>query len=102
MSWKYSNKQQLPEWFSVADASEYSGLSGAVLYEYINEGCIISSTVLRPGRRRGRRLIKRESLDQFIEEGIGKSSADNIRGGIEEADPKEGDNSSKTKGGTAK
>ena len=80
MTWKYSDYQQYPEWFTVANAAEYSGLSPALLYELIKEECIISSTVLRPGRRRGRRLIQRSSLDTFIEKGIGKKSVDNIRG----------------------
>ena len=100
MSWKYSNQKQLPEWLTVADALEYSGLSGALLYELISEGCIISSTVLRPGRRRGRRLIKRESLDEFIEEGIGRSSVDNIRGNSATDEPVS-DRSAHVEGGLA-
>jgi hypothetical protein len=75
------NNPSLPAWLTVADASKYSGLSGALLYELINEECIISSTVLRPGRRRGRRLIQRASLDAFIEKGIGMNSIDNVRSG---------------------
>ncbi len=85
-----------PAWFTVSEAARYSGLSIALLYELIKEDCIVSSTVLRPGRRRGRRLIQRGSLDTFIEEGIGKGSVDNIRGGAA------GNlDSTETKGGTA-
>lgn len=86
-----------PAWLTVSEAARYSGLSTALLYELIKEDCIVSSTVLRPGRRRGRRLIQRVSLDSFIEEGIGKGSVDNIRGGATESF-----NPTETKGGTAK
>lgn len=75
------NNTSAPAWFTVAGAARYSGLSPALLYELIKEECVVSSTVLRPGRRRGRRLIQRASLDTFIENGIGQSSIDNIRGG---------------------
>ncbi len=95
MTWKYSDNKQLPEWFTVANAAKYSGLSAALLYELIREKCIVSSTVLRPGRRRGRRLIQRISLDAFIAKGIGKDSIDNVRGGAER------ENSNGKKGGFA-
>lgn len=72
-------ERDLPAWFPVADAAHYSGLSRALIYEHIKDGLLISSTVKRPGRSRGRRLIQRESLDRLIEAGIGKSSRDNIR-----------------------
>ena len=75
------DESTLPAWLTVAEAARYSGLSQALLYELIKEHCIISSTVLRPGRRRGRRLIQRASIDAFIEKGIGLGSADNSRGG---------------------
>jgi hypothetical protein len=83
-----------PAWFTVADAAKYSGLSAALLYELIKEDCIVSSTVLRPGRRRGRRLVQRASIDAFIEAGVGRSSADNLRGGASKAlaDPNFGKN----------
>lgn len=74
-----------PAWFTVADAAKYSGLSAALIYELIKENCIVSSTVLRPGRRRGRRLVQRASIDAFIEAGVGRSSADNLRGGASKA-----------------
>lgn len=89
------NNPSLPAWFTVADAAKYSGLSCALLYELINEECIVSSTVLRPGRRRGRRLIQRASLDAFIEMGIGKNSIDNVRGSAAR------ENSNGKKGGPA-
>jgi len=78
---KDSDQKTQPAWFTIPEASRYSGLSTALLYELIREECLVSSTVLRPGRRRGRRLVQRESIDAFIEAGVGKSSADNLRGG---------------------
>ena len=70
-----------PEWFTIAGAANYSGLSTALIYELIKEGSIVSSTVLRRNRIRGRRLVERASLDAFIQAGVGLKSADNIRGG---------------------
>jgi len=81
MSPKYIEDKTEPAWFTVKGASNYSGLSTALLYELIEDGCIVSSTALRPGRKRGRRLINRASLDVFIEAGVGKKSADNVRKG---------------------
>lgn len=66
-----------PAWFPVAAAARYSGLSRALIYEHISDGALVSSTVKRPGRTRGRRLVQRASLDRLIEEGIGGKSADN-------------------------
>lgn len=66
-----------PAWFAVAEAARYSGLSRALIYEHIADGSLVSSTVKRPGRTRGRRLVQRASLDRLIEEGIGAKSADN-------------------------
>lgn len=77
---KYSEDWSTPAWFTISDAARYSGLSTALIYELIKDGSLVSSTVLRPGKRRGRRLINRASIDSFIEAGVGKKSADNIRG----------------------
>lgn len=66
-----------PTWFSLPAAPLYSGLSRALLYEHIADGALVSSTVKRPGRSRGRRLVLRSSLDRLIEAGIGQKSADN-------------------------
>lgn len=79
MPTQIEDNTSLPAWFTVPGASNYSGLSSALIYDLADEGCIVSSTVLRPGRRRGRRLIQRASLDKFIEQGIGRSSVDNTR-----------------------
>ena len=61
-------------WFTLQNASAYCGLSPRTLQEHIRHGRIVSSNVIAPGSSRGRRLICRESLDAFIEEGIGKVS----------------------------
>lgn len=66
-----------PTWFSVPAAAHYRGLSRALLYEHIANNALVSSTVKRPGRIRGRRLVLRSSLDHLIEAGIGQKSADN-------------------------
>lgn len=76
---QFEHNPRQPSWLTVAGAADYSGLSSALIYELIKEGCVTSSTVLRPGRRRGRRLVKRSSLDAYIESGIGRSSIDNTR-----------------------
>lgn len=92
MGKKYLQKHH-SAWLNLTDASEYSGLSTSLIYELIKEGCIVSSTVLRPGRRRGRRLVQRASLDAFIEKGIDQSSSDNTRKACEphtqDVDPQE-------------
>lgn len=68
-----------PAWLSVPAAAHYSGLSRTVLYRHIDAENLVTSTVMLPGKRRGRRLIQRESLDRLIEGGIGLSSCDNTR-----------------------
>lgn len=79
MSQTYSDKQGLPAWFPVSVAARYSGLSRALIYKHIQDGSLTSSTVKRPDRSRGRRLVHRESLDRLIEAGIGAISADNTK-----------------------
>lgn len=77
MSATVQNNRDLPAWFSIIGATQYSGLGRSLIYEYIQDGTLISSTVKRSGRRRGRRLVQRASLDLLIEAGIGGKSADN-------------------------
>lgn len=77
MSQKYSEEPSLPAWLTIAGASRYSGLSRSLLYRHLDEDNLISSTVRLKGCRRGRRLIKRTSLDALIEKGIGEKSEDN-------------------------
>lgn len=74
-----ANQENLdqPAWFTIAAAARYSGLSRALIYVHIHDGSLVSSTVKRHGCNRGRRLVRRSSLDQLLEDGIGRKSADN-------------------------
>ena len=63
-----------PRWLTLKAASIYSGLNIRTLQNYISEELIISSTVKRLGASRGRRLVCRQSLDTFIEAGIGQNA----------------------------
>ena len=59
-----------PEWFTYKGASQYCGLSIRKLEELVKERAVVSSNLKDPGNSRGRRLIKRISLDEYIEAGI--------------------------------
>jgi len=63
-----------PRWLGFDQASIYSGLGIRVLQNHVKNDFIRSSNVVAPGSTRGRRLIDRESLDAFIEAGVGKVS----------------------------
>lgn len=75
MSKHYQDKHDASAWLTVPAATLYCGLSRALIYEHIDDGTLVSSTVKRPGRSRGRRLIQRAALDRLIETGIGAKSA---------------------------
>jgi hypothetical protein len=62
-----------PRWLTLKGAARYSGLSERTIVNYIKDGLIVSSNVIRPGASRGRRLVDRISLDAFIEAQIGKT-----------------------------
>jgi excisionase family DNA binding protein len=55
------------QWLTIEGACRYSGLSDGTIWTYIREGHIVSANIVLPGKRRGRRLINRASLDAFIE-----------------------------------
>ncbi len=59
-----------PAWLTLAGAVIYSGLSESTLHLLIKGKHVISSNCKLPGNSKGRRLLKRESLDAFIEAGI--------------------------------
>lgn len=59
-----------PRWLTLKGASDYSGLSVRLLADLIKDQELVSALVRRKGRRSGRRLIERESLDSFISQGI--------------------------------
>jgi len=68
-----------PAWFSIAAAIRHSGLSRSLIHEHINDGSLLSSTVKRPGRNRGRRLVQCASLDRLILSGIGSKSCTGLK-----------------------
>lgn len=62
------------KWLTFQAAAVYSGLNVRTLQNYARKGLIITSTVKLPGASRGRRLVKKQSIDDFIEAGIGEIS----------------------------
>jgi excisionase family DNA binding protein len=56
-----------PEYLRVKEATKFSGLSRAKLYEALTDGRIKSYSVRDPGKTRGTRLISASSLREFIE-----------------------------------
>lgn len=63
-----------PRWGNYKQARVHSGLSIRLLQDYVKEGLIRSSVVLKPGSRRGVRLLDLRDLDAFIESGVGKKT----------------------------
>ena len=61
----------LPVWATYKKAHAYSGLSIRLLQDFVREGLVRSSIVLKPGAKRGVRLIDLASLDALIERGVG-------------------------------
>ena len=58
----------IPKWLTLQSASVYCGLSVRYLQNLIADGAIDSRLVRRAdGKGRGRRLIRRQSLDALIE-----------------------------------
>lgn len=60
-----------PRWGTYAVASRFSGLSTRLLEDLVKDELVISSLARRPGRSRGIRLIDLESLQNYIQSGIG-------------------------------
>jgi hypothetical protein len=58
-------------WGQYPDAKLHSGLSKRLLQDLVRSNLIRSSVVRKPGSKRGVRLIDMQSLDEFIERGIG-------------------------------
>ena len=69
---KISSHAITPRWLTLDQAAIYSGLGIRVLQNHVKAGYIRSSNVVAPGCSRGRRVLDRESLDSFIEAGVGK------------------------------
>lgn len=59
-----------PRWLTLAAAAAYSGLNARTIQLHIARGLIRSSHVKAPEASRGRRLVDRLSLDEFIEAGV--------------------------------
>jgi len=59
-----------PQWLSVKGAVIYSGIGKSRLYAAMAQGLIVSSCLKEDGQTRGTRLIKKSSLDEFIESRI--------------------------------
>jgi hypothetical protein len=71
----YNHSESItPRWLGFDQAAIYSGLGIRVLQNHVKAGFIRSSNACAPGASRGRRLIDRESLDAFIEAGVGKTA----------------------------
>jgi hypothetical protein len=55
-----------PRWLRVPAAVSYSGLSRAKLYVALAEGLIRSASITSRGKRRGIRVVDRESIDEYL------------------------------------
>jgi hypothetical protein len=72
MSYQANNTR--PKWLTYQTAPRYCGLCARTLQNYEKAGLIRVANVIMPGSKRGRKLIDRESLDEFIEANIGKKT----------------------------
>lgn len=61
----------VPRFMGYKQAAIYSGLGERVLQLYVAAGHIRASHCRAPGNSRGRTLLDRASIDEFIERGIG-------------------------------
>ncbi len=57
-------------WLTYQQAEIYSGIGQRTIQSHVKAGYIRSSNCCAPGASRGRRLIDRQSLDDFIEVGV--------------------------------
>jgi hypothetical protein len=57
-------------WLRIPAATAYSGLSRARLYVLLAEGQIKSASICGRGKRRGIRIVDKESLDAFLEKNL--------------------------------
>lgn len=58
-----------PAWLTIPGAVRYSGIGRASIEAFVKKKLVDSRKVVQPGNKSGRRLIRRSSLDQFIENG---------------------------------
>ena len=64
------SEQITRRWLTYQQAEIYSGIGSRTLQNHVRAGFIRSSNACAPGSTRGRRLIDRRSLDEFIEAGV--------------------------------
>ena len=67
-------EQLRPRWGKKNIAARYSGLSVRLLDDLVARDIVRSSLVRQPGCARGVRLIDLNSLDDYIEQGIGQKA----------------------------
>ena len=63
------------KWLTFQAASKYVGVSVRTLQNWEGAESFRTANVVLPGSTRGRRLIDRESLDEFIEGFVGAPKA---------------------------
>ncbi|HEY3902067.1 MAG TPA: hypothetical protein VGM54_25870 [Chthoniobacter sp.] len=56
-----------PEWLRIPEAVRLFGLGRSALYELLAEGKVESMAFRKPGATRGVRLIRYDSLAQYVE-----------------------------------
>jgi hypothetical protein len=56
-----------PEWEKLQDASARTGLSISEIYRQCMTEEILSVHIVKPGKRKGVRLVSKKSLDEFIQ-----------------------------------
>jgi hypothetical protein len=69
------NLQIKPEWLTYPGAEVYTGLSGRTIERRVADKTLVATYIRPLGAKRGRRLISRESIDKWLESGIGESQA---------------------------
>lgn len=74
-----------PAWLTYPGAENYTGLSVRTIERRVADGTLVATYVKPKGAKRGRRLICRESIDKWLEDGIGQSHGMPVGGGKEDA-----------------
>lgn len=64
----YGNGECRPIWITVADVGFYFGIGKTKCYQLIKEEKIVSREIKERGKKRGKRLVKFDSVDAFLED----------------------------------
>jgi hypothetical protein len=64
-----------PAWLTYPSAETYTGLSGRTIERRVADGTLVTTFIKPKGAKRGRRLISRQSIDDWMESGMGESQA---------------------------